>query len=200
MSSRMPTSRVVSPLPSATLVARSMKGNTKVESSEKKLSLARARPSADRTAASSGPSMPSGLTLVVPLEHAAATQAASTSPTPTFRMPISIVNCLVLLADARFGFRGMAGGAERPQRVPLIDAAGVPQDPRRDPQLLGGADLLADLHRRVPWLAPPEGDRLQIRPHGGRVRNIACLLLSIPRYSERGHHSAVSAGVHPRAN
>src|SRR5689334_16650462 len=126
--------------------------------------------------------MPSGLTPVVPLdEHAAASAAASTSPTPTFRMPSSMVKCFVLLADARFGFRGVAGGAERSKGFTLIDAPGVPENPRRDPQLLGRPDLLADFQGRVPRLAPTECECLQVGPDRRRVRNVPALFLSVPQ-------------------
>src|SRR2546425_6492428 len=58
---------------------------------------------------------------------------------------------------------GVAGGLLGPQGVALVDAARVPQHPRRDAELLHSADLLADLERRVARQPPAERDRKSTR-------------------------------------
>src|SRR3954464_870855 len=55
----------------------------------------------------------------------------------------------------------------RAERVALVDTAGIPQHPRVDAELFGGANLLADLVRGVARLPTTERERLKVWTNRG---------------------------------
>src|ERR1051325_4457055 len=99
-------------------------------------------------------------------EHATSVPSAiAIRGTNSFRMSGN----MVLLAAAR-NCIGLLAAAVRAQRIALVHAAGIPQHPGIDAQVLSRADLLADFVRRVTRLPSSQCERLQIGANHSRPR------------------------------
>src|SRR5512143_725425 len=150
-----------------------MNGSTNVERLANRLSPANEMASACCTAAFSAVEM-TFVVGAVPLstEHASAPTAAS-EMTARFiqRTPLSGQ------PDAGLFAAGSSGGGHascdrriRRQGGSLVDAAGIPQNPGFEAELLGGPDLVTDLRGGVARQPTAEREGLQIRPDQGRAR------------------------------